>query len=194
MIKNWSFFDSSTGHFVGRTFSGLDQHLQANTPAGCAAAEGLHDHLSQRVDVERLQADRAAALERHREEVDAKRTSFKPKNALDVFPEPVFDFRPTAEHVIDWVPPQPDLDHEWNSQTRRWQKRADVAAREARSAQARAQIAALELQQARPMRELLVNPQNAEARARLQALDAQIADARGDLVLPPTAPLNSNDP
>jgi hypothetical protein len=50
MIKTWSFCDSATGALLGRTFSGSESALAANTPEGAMAVEGVHDHMSCRVD------------------------------------------------------------------------------------------------------------------------------------------------
>lgn len=46
-----SFYDPSTGLFVGRRFSGPAQKLEANTPEGLVAIEGHHDPASKRVDL-----------------------------------------------------------------------------------------------------------------------------------------------
>lgn len=46
-----SFYRLETGLFTGDTFDGSDERVAANTPEGCAAFEGLIDHLSRRVDV-----------------------------------------------------------------------------------------------------------------------------------------------
>jgi hypothetical protein len=51
MMKDWSFYDVASGALVGRTFHGPLAYLAQNTPPGCAAVEGVHDHLSQRVDL-----------------------------------------------------------------------------------------------------------------------------------------------
>jgi hypothetical protein len=51
VYKTWSFYDA-TGLFVGRTFTGPSENLEMNTPQGHAAMEGVHDHLSRRVDLE----------------------------------------------------------------------------------------------------------------------------------------------
>jgi hypothetical protein len=48
-MKTWTFCDGS-GIFIGDTYSGSEQHLAANTPFGCFAIYGRHDHLSRRVD------------------------------------------------------------------------------------------------------------------------------------------------
>ncbi|MBX5462033.1 MAG: hypothetical protein IRZ28_13210 [Steroidobacteraceae bacterium] len=87
-----------------------------------------------------------------------------------------------TKQVVDWQPPQPSADHEWNSETRRWVKRVEVIASEVKRAQARAQIEALEVKQMRPLRELLVDPNDTGARARLQSIDAEIAALRRDLL------------
>jgi hypothetical protein len=83
--------------------------------------------------------------------------------------------------VVDYVPPAPDGDHEWDAQTKRWHKRADVRARELQRARALEQIAELEGRASRPMRELWINPANEAARRRLAEIEAQIAGLRGGL-------------
>ena len=50
-MNTWSFADASSGLFTGRTFSGLPGMIDGNTPAGCIAVEGMHDHLCRRVDL-----------------------------------------------------------------------------------------------------------------------------------------------
>lgn len=39
-MKTWSFFDLAAGEFTGATYSG--EELEANTPPGCEAREGIH--------------------------------------------------------------------------------------------------------------------------------------------------------
>ena len=87
----------------------------------------------------------------------------------------------TTGQVVDYVPPAPDADHEWNADAKRWQKRADVIAAENAEAQARREIAQLEASQLRPLRELALDPTNATARAKLAAIEAEIAERRGYL-------------
>ena len=135
MTRTVSFYDAATGQILGATFTGPDHAIELNTPAGCLAIEGEHDHLSRRVDLE------------------------------------------TGE-VVDWQPPAPDEDHEWNPERKRWLKRPEVVAAEQADQSARAQIAAAELAQLRPLRELLLNPNDAQARTRLQQLEETIAAAR----------------
>lgn len=50
-MSRWSFYDQQTGAFAHVIFSGPDHLVAANTPSGCAAIEGVYDHLSQRVDL-----------------------------------------------------------------------------------------------------------------------------------------------
>lgn len=78
--------------------------------------------------------------------------------------------------VLDWQPPAPDADHEWNASLRRWMKKAAIVEREMRRAATQAQIDALERQQQRRVRELL-----AESDPRLKAIDQQIEALRPDL-------------
>ncbi len=47
----YSFCDAS-GLFVGRTYSGPTDHLDANTPTGCTAVPGAHDRNCRRLDLE----------------------------------------------------------------------------------------------------------------------------------------------
>lgn len=49
MIRTVSFYDPATGLLTGRTFSGPEDMVSANTPEGLAAIDGHHDHLAARV-------------------------------------------------------------------------------------------------------------------------------------------------
>jgi hypothetical protein len=83
--------------------------------------------------------------------------------------------------LVDWQPPQPSPDHEWNAETRRWQLSQAIQERRARRQVALARIMALEASQARPLRELARDPTNAEARKRIDAIEEQIVALRGSL-------------
>jgi hypothetical protein len=83
--------------------------------------------------------------------------------------------------VIDWQPPQPDDDHEWSDDRKRWTLKPDVAGRRRKSREARARIAELESDQLRPQREMAIDPSNEEARNRLKDIEQEIADLRKDL-------------
>ena len=57
--------------------------------------------------------------------------------------------------LVDYQPPQPSADHEWNPQTKRWHQTGAAAAREAARRSAIARIDELEASQHRFVRELL---------------------------------------
>jgi hypothetical protein len=78
--------------------------------------------------------------------------------------------------IVDWQPPAPGPDHEWNAAARRWLLSAPAAERERRRITARARVQELELAQARRIRELL-----ADSDPRLKAIDQEIAALRADL-------------
>lgn len=48
---SWSFADAETGVFSSRTYTGPLAGLVANTPAGCIAVQGHHDHRCRRLDI-----------------------------------------------------------------------------------------------------------------------------------------------
>lgn len=82
------------------------------------------------------------------------------------------------KQVVDYRPPHPSPDHEWNPGTKRWQLKPEVQAAIAADGEARAAIANHEQLSLRAIRELLLDPENAEALVRLQQLERAIADAR----------------
>jgi len=86
--------------------------------------------------------------------------------------------------VIDWQPPAPSTDHEWNATSRRWELSADAIERAEKLQRAQARINHLELAQLRPLRELVRDPQNAAALARMDEIEAEIAGLRADLTAP----------
>lgn len=81
--------------------------------------------------------------------------------------------------LVDWQPPKPSDDYEWDASTRRWVKKREVAAAERASAQAQAEINALELQQLRAIREALIETlPDGDAKRRLVEAEAAIAARR----------------
>lgn len=100
------------------------------------------------------------------------------EGALDPFSQRV-DVQ--TGQVMDWQPPQPSPDHEWDASKRRWRTSEQAEQRHQRAAAALLGIRDLEASQLRPMRELAIDPSNAEARKRLEAIEAEIASLRGDL-------------
>ena len=83
--------------------------------------------------------------------------------------------------VVDWRPPAPDADHEWDADIRRWRKRREAREREAARRRALEKISELEASQARALREVALGDTTGEARARLETVDAAIAALRTTL-------------
>lgn len=83
--------------------------------------------------------------------------------------------------VVDFQPPSPGPDHEWNEGSRRWVKRADVLARESENVQIMHEIEQLERAADRPLREIALDGNNATALTRLRAIDERIALLRAKL-------------
>jgi hypothetical protein len=149
--KHFSVYDSTTGALVGQDVIGTAANVALNTPEGCAAIEGQHDHLSKRVDL-------------------------------------------ATGEVVDWVPPKPDdtelETYEWDTTTApkrpRWvAKPTALARKQAKQARVQERMDRLEAKQARPLRELLLDPNNAQARDKLAALEAQLVELRVEFANPP---------
>jgi hypothetical protein len=85
----------------------------------------------------------------------------------------------TTREIVDYQPPQPSPDHEWNEKARRWQLSPKAAQAEADDAIARAAIARLEQQQLRSMREAILGDE--QAKARIADIDRQIVGLRPKL-------------
>jgi len=100
------------------------------------------------------------------------------EGALDHLSQRV-DLSGDAPRVVDYQPPQPSSDHEWNAQAKRWQIRPEMTERQQRRDAALAEIAQLEAFQARPLREAVLGLPGATER--LKALDDQIAALRAQL-------------
>lgn len=69
-LLTWSFYDSTTGRFSGRTFAAPnDRDLNGNTRPGYAAIRGEYDPFRQRVDLATGEVieDLSLGLERDRE-------------------------------------------------------------------------------------------------------------------------------
>jgi hypothetical protein len=82
--------------------------------------------------------------------------------------------------VVDQVPAQPSVDHEWNATDRRWQVKPEVLAKEETRRHAMLRISQLEQSGIRSLRELALG--EAKATDRLKALDMQIAELRKALI------------
>jgi hypothetical protein len=80
--------------------------------------------------------------------------------------------------VVDYQPPPPSRDHEWDATIKRWKLTAVAAKKiEDRSA-ALAEIARLEASQQRALREIALGDETGAARQRLTAIEDEIAGLR----------------
>jgi hypothetical protein len=82
--------------------------------------------------------------------------------------------------VIDYQPPRPSPDREWNAESKRWQLNATAQAKVDARTQSLAHIAHLEAAQHRAIREAALG--QPDAIARLQAIDAEIVSLRPALI------------
>lgn len=78
--------------------------------------------------------------------------------------------------LIDYQPPAPSPDYEWNDTDKRWRLSAAAEQRNGRRSRAQAEIDALEARQPRALREAALNLPG--ARERLQAIEDQIIALR----------------
>lgn len=85
--------------------------------------------------------------------------------------------------LVDYQPPQPSADHEWDDTEKQWHLSAAAAARAAAKTAAQQRINELERQQARAVREQLLNRGGtpAELRKRLEDIDDEITTLRSVL-------------
>lgn len=81
-------------------------------------------------------------------------------------------------NVVEYQPPRPSDDHEWNANTRRWELSEDAASREAARSSALKQIRSLEASQDRAVREALIGRGGLD---RLRDIDSQISELRKQL-------------
>lgn len=82
--------------------------------------------------------------------------------------------------IIDYQPPQPSPDHEWNGTTQRWQLSAIALDRTNRRTAAAARIRDLEAASVPAMRELLLSG-GVAARQKLQAIEDEIVGIQASL-------------
>jgi len=81
--------------------------------------------------------------------------------------------------VVDYQPPRPSADHEWNATAKRWRLTAAAAAKAAARTEALAQIASIEASQHRVLREAALG--DTAASTRLLAIEDQIIKLRQQL-------------
>jgi hypothetical protein len=152
-MRTISFAHKDTGLFNGSTVTTTsDDWLAINTPPDHIAIEGRHDHLSTRVDL-------SVAPE-------IINNAGKVGYHVDEAPR-------TVHKVIDYQPPAPSSEHQWNADTKRWQLSAAAADKINRSNVARARIAELEASQPRHIRGIALGKPG--AKEALQSIDDEIA-------------------
>ncbi len=185
-MKTYSLYDSSTGYFVGRTFLTDEFELvahaaavAANTPAGHGTVLGAFDHLSKRVDVERLAREDSDALTLWTK-CNGRAIARNSRGSAERIPPRPAPAVPTLGHVVEYQPPQPSPDHEWNPATKRWRLSAAAESAERRKKENAALAGLLENQQHEPMRRLALNPGDTDAKARLQWIDSQISRLKSE--------------
>jgi hypothetical protein len=87
--------------------------------------------------------------------------------------------------MVDYQPPQPSSDHEWNAATKRWRLKSAATARQQADAQARSRIADLIGEQHDHVRAFALDPTDTAARMQLLRIDAEIAQLRADFAQVP---------
>ena len=88
----------------------------------------------------------------------------------------------TTGNVVNYRPPKPDINHEWNRVAKRWILNEKVREQRHREKQAQASIEKLERQQLRPIRELMLNPDDADVKQRLADIDSKIQLLRKQVI------------
>jgi hypothetical protein len=186
-MKVYSFYHKDTGAIAGASFSSTSPvDVTLNTPADHVPIEGAFDYLSQRVDVAAVAAVQASLLTEHPSRVAELRAAFVPVMLGTVFREPAPPVATaTTAHVIDYQPPAPSADYEWNADTKRWQLNAATTAKAQARTAALATIATLDTQSIRAMREHALGFPGAQER--VAAIDARIAELRKSLSTEPVA-------
>lgn len=84
--------------------------------------------------------------------------------------------------IVDYRPPPPDDLHIWDYARRRYVLKPEERQRRRLHRAAVARIRELELRQARPLRELTIDPDNREARRRVNDIDQEIEAMRADVM------------
>lgn len=165
-MKTVSFYHRETGLLNGQMLIASDDEAVAlNTPPDHAAIDGHHDPLTKRVDVDVHKRQMALNAEILTQEDKQRRQA-----ELDAL---------QAKVLVDYQPPAPSADHEWNVDAKRWQLSAAATDRVNRQAAAVARIAELVGSQHQHVRDLLLG--NLAARPRLQAIADEIEKLSADL-------------
>jgi hypothetical protein len=153
MSRNWSFYDRETGLFRQKRVTCPDNF-----------------------DIRSKTPDGCCAIE----------GTFDPLSQRVVMSEPVYGdgidglSQPV---VVDWQPPRPSEDHEWDADRRRWVLRPSVAERRSRKGAAESRSAEVDRKSIRALREAVIAllPEGDPVRARLLEHEAEIAPLRPDM-------------
>lgn len=91
--------------------------------------------------------------------------------------------------IVDYQPPLPDDDHDWNAEAKRWLKRAEVRQWERARDAAQTQLDALDLKKVRALSEHVLSPERAGRdgklpRERLEEIEAQMEPLRAVIDAP----------
>jgi hypothetical protein len=183
-MRRFHFYQADTGvlhqNCVSINAPNAEKAAAGNCPPGHEIIEGNFDYLSQRVDVAAVAADHATQLSPHASRVAEMRAALVPSMPGGIFREPApAPIIATAAHIVDYQPPAPSAEHEWNATTKRWQLNAAATAKAQARTAALATIATLDMQSIRATRELALGVPG--ALERVAAIDAQIATLRGQL-------------
>jgi hypothetical protein len=150
-----------------------------NTPDGHGAIDVVDgrrfDHLSQRVDLELLKADDDAAATAWAAVKDANRLARTAGGDPGEDPPPPPRTVPSVKHVVDYQPPQPSADHEWNPARKRWQLTAAARDLESQKRAAAAEVVTLRERRHDLVSRLALDPTDAAARKELLDIQARIA-------------------
>jgi hypothetical protein len=84
--------------------------------------------------------------------------------------------------VVDYQPPSPGDNYEWNADRKRYVLKSEILEQQRKHDAAMARIAEAEAEQARPLRELMLNPDDTAALQKLTELDDEIKTLRSDLI------------
>ena len=156
-MKTVSFFHKETGALHGNQLICSDDAVVAlNTPPDHIAVDGHYNCLSQRVDV-----------------------PMPPELVDDINQYGCTVGKRIVHRVIDYVPPSPSTEHEWNPETKRWVLNLATVAEEQKRAAATARIAQLEASQHTWIRRHVLGDNT--ALAHLQEIDDEVAVLTGEL-------------
>ena len=189
-MRSVSFFHKETGLLHPVTvIASDDEAIKLNTPPDHEPIDNpkdgsVHDHMSRRVNM-----DVHARIKALRNELNQKSLTPTEGTAeqISAVQQAEKDWRSQREAdiealqgqlIVDYQPPQPSVDHEWNGTTKRWQLNAATRERESKRRDAQQRIAALAHEERHLLRRLALNSFDAEAKERLTAIDTEIAELR----------------